>query len=436
MPSARYNIAGAEYHANTVPFYAALAQAHGAKIRPLCLCRDPGVEMYIARFEQRFLVKRMPGTGTLHTVGCDSFEAPATLSGMGELADSAIQEDIETGQTALKFGFALSKGAQKKAPVPSEKEADSVKADARKLTLRATLHYLWEQAGFNRWSPAMEGKRSWNTIRKYLLKAAADKTAKGVSVSELLYVPEFFVVDQKAEIEARRLATVTQIVNAPNGAQRYMLIIGELNEIAQARYGHKLVLKHLPAYGLMLDDDTHRRLLKRFGAELDLWNLHDHYHMVVIATCEVNRSGTALVVEVALMPVTAQWIPVESEIDAALVAALEKRRYQKMLRYNLPATRPLATALLTDTETPTALYIEPPGADEAYLTALGALIVDNELDAWTWKPLQGGMPPLPAPGGKWRRNFPASPARAQRADSAPADLLTPDYPDHAEDMPS
>ena len=32
-----------------------------------------------------------------------------------------------------------------------------MKADASKLSLKATLHYLWEEAGFNRWSDRMTG---------------------------------------------------------------------------------------------------------------------------------------------------------------------------------------------------------------------------------------------------------------------------------------
>ncbi|KMQ81296.1 DNA polymerase III, gamma/tau subunit [Candidatus Burkholderia pumila] len=45
----------------------------------------------------------------------------------------------------------------------SQSRTASFKANSKKLTLRGTLlhYYLWEQAGLNRWSPAMAGKRSW-----------------------------------------------------------------------------------------------------------------------------------------------------------------------------------------------------------------------------------------------------------------------------------
>ncbi|KWK77717.1 DUF1173 domain-containing protein [Burkholderia ubonensis] len=413
---ASYEIAGKEYEAATPELLAVLPGAHDKKIRPLCMCQKPGVEMYIARFEDRFLVKRMPDTAGQHKVGCDSYDAPPELSGLGDVEGSAIQEDLETGRVALKFGFAMSKGGQKQAPAPSEKEPDSVKADGKKLTLRATLHYLWEQAGLNRWSPAMKGKRSWYVIRKYLLQAATDKVTKGVDLSSLLYIPESFVADQKDAIQQRRTERIARIVTSPNGAQRYMLAIGELKEIAPSRYGHKLVLKHLPDYGLMLDDDVHKRLKKRFEAELELWNVHEEAHMVAIATASVSRAGIASVVEVALMLTTEQWIPFESEIESTLLKAIAARRYMKCLRYNLPLTRPLATAVLSDTERATALYLVPPAVTEAYQAALDDLLAGSQLDSWVWAPLKSAMPALPEPLENWKKLM------ASRAGRLPYDV--------------
>ncbi|MCQ4438491.1 DUF1173 domain-containing protein, partial [Clostridioides difficile] len=64
-------------------FLAKLPAAHEAKTRPLCLCSTPPIPMYIARFEGRYQVKRMPGTGAKHKLGCDSYETPPGLSGYG-----------------------------------------------------------------------------------------------------------------------------------------------------------------------------------------------------------------------------------------------------------------------------------------------------------------------------------------------------------------
>ncbi|MDG5486383.1 DUF1173 family protein, partial [Mycolicibacterium gadium] len=39
-----------------------LSRAKAARLRPLCLCQSPGVEMYIAAAGHDLIVKRMPGT--------------------------------------------------------------------------------------------------------------------------------------------------------------------------------------------------------------------------------------------------------------------------------------------------------------------------------------------------------------------------------------
>lgn len=100
--------------------------------------------MYVAKVGQQYIVKRMPNTGKLHHMHCDSYEPPEELSGFGQVDGTAIQEDTQTGETTLKFNFSLTKAAGKKAPKPSETPADTVKTDGTKLTLTSTLHYLWE----------------------------------------------------------------------------------------------------------------------------------------------------------------------------------------------------------------------------------------------------------------------------------------------------
>ena len=50
-----------------------LLDAHTHRVRPLCLCVDGGVPMYVARIGDRFIVKRMPDTGTVHVLKGASF---------------------------------------------------------------------------------------------------------------------------------------------------------------------------------------------------------------------------------------------------------------------------------------------------------------------------------------------------------------------------
>jgi len=392
-----YQIGGQRIQPDDPNLPALLADIYRSRERPLCLCRSPGVAMYVAKVNEKHIIKRMPETGGDHAPTCDSYEPPAELSGLGQVIGSAIQIDPEVGTTALKFDFALSKGGGRSPPAPSDKETDSVKTDGNKLTLRGTLHYLWEEAGFNRWAPTMAGKRSWYVVRKYLLQAAQDKTAKGSSLASMLYVPESFNAEKKAEITQRRTAQMMGVATAEKGAKRLMIVIGEVKDIAPSRYGHKVVLKHVPDSHFMMNDDLHKRLFKRFALEIGLCDALEDSHLMMIGTFGVGLTGVASLEEVALMCVTENWVPFESVFDKTLLDALtqQNRRFMKGMRYNLPSTRPLACAVASDTEpTPTAMYVIPPGADEAYVTAVDELIAESKLPSWKW---EAGdlMPPLP-----------------------------------------
>lgn len=376
-----------------------LAESYAKKVRPACVCRNPAIEMYIAKVAGRFVIKRMPNSGSNHAPACDSYEPPPELSGLGQVMGSAIQENPEDGLTALKFDFSLTKMAGRSAPIPSGAETDSVKTDGNKLTLRGTLHYLWEEAGFNRWAPAMNGKRSWYVIRKYLLQSAEDKIAKGSSLADIIYIPESFNADRKDEITQRRMAHMMKAATPIKGTRRLMLVIGEVKEIAQSRYGHKIIFKHLPDCHFMMNDDLHKRLLKRFDVELGLWDALEDSHLIAISTFSVGATGIASLEEVALMSVTENWIPFESLFDKMVIDAMTKagRRFMKGMRYNLPSSRPLACVVASDTQPePTAMYVLPPGATEDYGSALSTMIDESKLAHWLWRAGEAEMSALPS----------------------------------------
>jgi hypothetical protein len=50
--------------------------------------------------------------------------------------------------------------------------------------------------------------------------------------------------------------------------------------------------------------------------------------------------------------------------------------------------------VLTDTPTPTALYIHQSGGDD-YDEALDELIKDSKMVSWVWHPEHGEMPAIP-----------------------------------------
>ena len=162
----------------------ALAAVYDTPERPRCLCVSGGVEMYVA-FHRRYLAKRMPETGSQHHPACPLFEPSPQQSGLGELVGDAVVE--AEGAIELRVDFAWNRQVRGRAPgLRSDDDPGEVEAPRRRMSLRALTHFLFERAGFNRWSPAMAGKRSQGVLHKYLLRAAEQVRAKGVVLAERL----------------------------------------------------------------------------------------------------------------------------------------------------------------------------------------------------------------------------------------------------------
>jgi hypothetical protein len=379
-----------------------LAAAHTDRVRPLCLCRPDGVAMYIAKIgPDRYVIKRMPDSGLEHAHRCASYLPPEELSGLGQVLGSAITEEADSGLTALRLGFRMSK-AERAAPagVGGEGVTDSVAADPNRLTLRAVLHYLWQEADLATWSPGMAGKRNWRIVSWYLRQAARGKFTKGKPLATRLYVPELFNAEKKTEIAARRLSAWAPLQHH-GSAQQFMVLIGELKAIDPARFGHKLVIKHLPDAPLMVDDTLLARLNKRFGDELELWQTDDEGHLMVIATFSVGRAGLATAEEISLVMTDRNWLPYESLADKLLLdTALEaRRRFTKSLRYNLAPDKPMASLVFTDTETPTAAFLLTSDEDRE---SVAEIAMATGTGVWTWV-VGEDMPPLPPSDNAHRR---------------------------------
>lgn len=396
----RFEIAGAVLSEDDPALSAAIGAAYRDRIRPLCLCREPGVPMYVAAMGDQHVIKRMPLSGGQHDPSCDSYEPPVDLSGLGPLMGSAIRLDPDSGMAALRLEFSLTRTGSRAAPTPAVSESTSVKSEARRLSLRALLHLLWNEAGLTKWTSAWAGKRHWWNIRYHLIEAAKTMLVKGAALGEVLLVPEPFRAENKNAIEQRRAAALSAIQTQKVGPRKLMVLIGEVKEFQTARGGHRLVVKHMPGFPVLLDDRTWQRVQARFEAEFALWSANDASHLIVIATFGLNAAGIAIIEEIALMVVAENWIPYESAQELRLVEVLAKIREQsvKGLRYASPSDQPIAAALLMQHRPrPLALFVVPASADEAYESALAEMIAARpEMDSWIWHIAQGEMPALPA----------------------------------------
>lgn len=399
----RYYIIDREIEAGEPGFDAMIAQAYAQKIPVHCLCRrDVDLPLYIARRHDQHVLARWPGSGATHAPACDHYEAPDFLTGLGQVRGSAIKDDDKSGETTLMLGFPLSRGAARAAPASLTNDKADVSATPQRLTMRGLLHFLWDRAELTHWHPRMAGKRNWYIVRRQLLHAAHGCKARGHSLGDVVFVPETFRLDAKDAIAGRRSGEL-HLAKASKDA--IMVLVGEIRAIEPARYGEKILIRHLPDWPFLVDADMARRFHKRFAVEEELWRSDEQDgHLMIAASFSISPSGLPQLIETALMPVTREWLPYEGLEERNLIARAveERRRFVKGLRYNLVSDKPIASLALTDTGAQaTAVHLARHLPDPSYDEALAALMRTPGVAHVAWcigdaLPSPGMRPP-PAP---------------------------------------
>ena len=346
-----YEIEGRQYVQASTGFIEAITRAHANQHRPRCVCVSGGVETYVAKLADYYVIKRMPETGHLHAASCPHFEPTADETGLRPLLGTAIREDPSTGLIELRLDFALSKSAiREPRRHPNVDEAGAERARLPRLSLRGVLHHLWDRADLTRWHPGFEGKRSWATVRRHLQQAAQQNIVGGVSLSSRLYVPEPFTPGDQDAIRLRRSACWARTAMVLGGHQALKLVIAEVKAIEPARYAFHALVKQVPDIGFALDGNLYKSLARHFSEELGIWGASESVRMIMIASFGISSAGVPTISRLSLMPVTQQWLPVETLEEQQLVERLarEGRAFKKMLRYDLSRTSPVPNIVMTD----------------------------------------------------------------------------------------
>lgn len=392
-----YLLRGRRMEESAAEWQQALAELHGSSERPRCLCIPGGVDMYIARMD-RYLLKRMPGTGQKHHPSCVSFEPEYSNSGLGELMGGAVVVN-DDADTEIYVSFPLKKGCGMAIRPANKMKPLEVSVAKRKMSLRAVMHYLFDRAGFNRWAPAMEGKRTQAVIHKYLMEVAGSTRIKGRPMSEHLYVPEQFNEQRKAEIAERRrgkLASLTSHVDA--GTTGIGIILGEFKGVAEAVNGKKVFIKHMPDMPLFIDEKSWKKIERTFEATFLMRDADPEaaLRIILCALIYPKNESAFLIHAASLMTTTANWIPVEDAHETQLVHALTsaRRRFIKPLAYDSRHAVHFATALLLDAG-PTAVPLHTISAFRSdTIKAEKVARLQATPGAWVWLSSQP-MPPLP-----------------------------------------
>ncbi len=401
MVAQQFEIGGVVYGADDERLQAVLARAQDAPSRPRCLCVPAGVPMYLAHHRQ-WLVKRMPDTGELHHPTCPSYEPAATTCGLGELLGEAVLP-IDPGQVELRTGFAWTLAAGRAPTVGDTRDTPEVRRTRRRLSLRGLMHFLFDRAGFNRWSPAMAGKRHQGVVQWHLMAAADGVQVRGEPLVDRLYVPEPFSEARKAGLVAHRREVFRRLMPR-EGATPLMVVLGEFKACEASANGHWVWIRHMPDSPLRVEPTTWSRIERGFASLFEARDADGQHDLkLVLAALVRARREQVLELEAAsVMLTTRDWIPLDGLHELPLVQALlaGRRRFLKPLRYEARSAAGFANALLLDAgPAPVPLHVLSPfmspaerrAKERAVQADPGCWVWDTAEAMPAWSPLAAGV---------------------------------------------
>lgn len=399
----QYVAAGKERQSDEAGFQAALG-ALALPRRVFCACTRPAVEMYVPFVRGQYILSCMPGTAARHAQDCSHYEPPLSISGAAAVMGSAVESN-ESGDVTLRLDFAMTKISGKAPPGPTGQGLEVAKVDPNKLSMRGLLHYLWQEAGFHKWSPRMLNKRNAWVLHKYLVQAATAKRIKSGSLSDVLVVPRPSGSEgQGGPAQAHVSLQLVRAATDARGARRLALVMGEVARLEKGALGYHLSLAGL-AKALAISEDLFKAVVNAFSAQIAMWQT-DRNRLIVLGTFYNDSVGNPVMSELTLMNVSAEYLPFETVFEEALLGRLvgAQRRFTKGLRFNLKRSVPIASFVLTDTENPTAIFILQPGGDEELLNYQVAQAASEGLATLVWRAGVDAEPGLPAIGKFVRSN--------------------------------
>lgn len=361
--------------------------------------------MYVA-CHRHYGLKRLPGTGRLHHPSCPSHEAAALPL---ELKCSSAAAPCATGEPrrvppalelALDFAW-ITRGTGARSLEHRDTRGEPVGNAGPRMSLRELLMLLLVRAGFHRWSPAMEGKRSAAVLCKYLTAAARDLVVAGAPLAQRLRVIQASgLADPLVGIPTAPGPGMRQSASNPVRTRTRMLVIGEVLRLERTGESLLLWLNRLPGESLLLEPATWqtvpadlRSMLLSAGRQASSpvrpW----------VAALVPQGSGSQQCVDaIAVVPMTATWIPVAELHVLPLVDALvaQHRRFAVVLPTDRSRADRLPAIWLLDAG-PKAVPLRLANAAAAHATQRMKQSAPTEppWPCWIWH-VDRPMPPLPA----------------------------------------
>lgn len=354
-------------------FEPALALAYASRLRPRCLCRPEGVEMYVSKLAQHYVLKRMPMTAHRHADHCVARHGVVAIEAAHDFRDPAVREDDE-GILHVSIDVPLDRRA---ACAGSMSLTASASAEGgppawrrHRFTLSELVDYLWKAADLDWWHPRFEGRRSWAVVRALLRRALHDKFIGGHPMATRVFIPEPFQVEHQAAIAERRhrqwlgtpdpstdtsIGTIAGRSGSPPTDRhqdgRRQILVAEVKEIG-ARRGtteRAVTMRHLPDVPCLISERQWQYVSRVSAVPLRLWTEGEVPHLLCAAMFDPTPDRPQHLHSLTLLPATDQWQLVTGPMDVDRLRRLVHlgRPFSAAAHgsADCPATSPAGTAI-------------------------------------------------------------------------------------------
>lgn len=375
-----------------------------------CGCKGRGAKRLAVKYYEgsdSFSLARFSLTGGQHAQDCQYYSASPSQSGQCGDASGVIDQRFD-GSVKIRLEIAVLERGEIAAPAgPSKKPSDRAPSTKQSsIKLLGLLHYLWEEAGLNQWKPGFAGKRRASLCYWWVNNAADNVWAGQVKLVDLLLLPAFGAETREADRNRSRAATALQ-------AKHRMLLIAPLAAFTQERF--EAMSRQLTISGFhgvprtFMQAGLWDSTVRRFSNAVAAWRTG--HATVAIAQVELKQGSKgvyASAIDMALMSVTAEFVPVDSSYERMVAGKLveQGRSFLKPMRYDAAADQVLPDFILTDT--PREMPLEVFGRDDTgYLRRKEEKVAYYDRlygkdGWWSWdastNSSAASLPPFPARG--------------------------------------
>lgn len=279
-----------------------------------CACRSPGIPMVLRRCNGKIHVARWPDTGERHAADCPSFDPSSNPAAIREHPDGTIE--IRTSFHLAPCVRGPDQGSSQATPTATP--ATPVVPHGY-LDLSGVLHELWRRAGFDKWFPAMHGKRNWGVVRHHLVETVSTIQMGQRMLGDVLFSALPYHRDAPEALEDQ-LARLRQII----GEHGIAVLLAPVKLLMPAKFGYRFEFVHLPKLSFYSSST--------YGLSEQLRQLPDGHRLIGMALIDA-RGKHFRVQGLGAIHVTSQWLPYDRFDDALAIERLAATNIGFLVRH-------------------------------------------------------------------------------------------------------